>query len=269
MKRNTVYYKNTSLDYFTCGNGKPVLLMHGFAEDHSIWKNQIEHLSKSYFIIAPDLFGTGSSSFLEEKEIQIEDYAKGIKQILMAENITRFSMFGHSMGGYITLAYFELFPEDLISFGLVHSTAYADDTHKIEIRNKAIQFIQKNGSPSFLKTSIPALFYNPEKYQQEIKSLVNIGEKISSAYLIQYYEAMKNRQDKTALIQNTKTPVLFIAGNQDQAIPLARTLQQCHLPEMSVINILKNTSHMGMLENPESVNHILSFFLTNLSEITV
>jgi len=265
MKHNHIIYCDAKLSYHTYGNGKPLLLMHGFAEDHSIWKHQIDHLSKKYFVIAPDLFGVGNSEYLDKENISIKNYAEAIKEIIKAEKIDRFIMIGHSMGGYITLAYLHLYPEDLAGIGLVHSTIFADDEIKKQVRQKAIEFIQSHGGASFLKTSIPGLYFDVSKFESDIHSQIEISTGINDEALIQYYQAMLDRQDATKWIQSTDVPLLMIVGKHDQAIPFSQSLKQFHLSNITYLKVLQNSAHMGMIEEPESINQFLTFFIENQS----
>jgi pimeloyl-ACP methyl ester carboxylesterase len=105
------------------------------------------------------------------------------------ENIDQFCLIGHSMGGYITLAFAEKYPEVLNSFGLFHSSTYAEDEAKISTRKKGNDFIKKNGAEAFLKASIPNLFSEQTKkeHPELITQLFDIAKNISPAALIQYY----------------------------------------------------------------------------------
>ena len=263
MKHNQIIFNDTKLSYYTFGSGKPLLLMHGFAEDHSIWRHQIELLSKKYFVIAPDLFGAGNSEFLNEENISIESYAIAIKEIIKAERIERFVMIGHSMGGYISLAYLMLYPEDLVGIGFVHSTIFADDEQKIETRKKSIAFIKSNGGAAFLKTSIPGLYFDVKEFEIDINAQIEKSIQIKDEALIQYYQAMLERPDASVLIKTTNIPILMIAGKHDQAVPISQSLKQFHLSKTTYLKVLQNSAHMGMIEEPESVNEFLTFFVEN------
>ena len=263
MNHKQIIYNNASLHYYTSGSGKPLLLMHGFAEDHNIWKSQIQHLSKKYFVIAPDLFGCGNSDYLNIENTSIKTYAEAIKEIIKAEKIERFIMMGHSMGGYITLTYLKLYPEDLVGIGLVHSTIFADDDNKKQVRKKAIEFIKSHGGASFLKTSIPGLFYDTLKFEHEIQSQIEKSTEIIDEALIQYYQAMLDRPDATTLIQNAIVPLMMIAGKHDKAVPFNQSLKQSHHGNVTYLKILQNSAHMGMIEEPEAVNQFISFFVEN------
>lgn len=256
-----ISYNDASIHYTLIGDGLPVMFVHGFAEDSSVWEKQIAFLKNDYKLIIPDLPGTGQSTILKNERIYVEDYAAGIKAILDAENIDQCIMIGHSMGGYITLAFAEKYPANLLAFGLFHSSAYADDEAKIEVRRKAIGFIRENGAEAFLKTSIPGLFFDAELSKDDIDCLLKKGNNFSPAALIQYYEAMIARPDRTILLKDSTTAVLLIIGQHDKAIPFNLSLEQAKMAAHSYIHILRNSGHMGMLEESDKVNSILAEFL--------
>lgn len=263
MNYKQIIYNNAVFSYYTSGRGKPVLLMHGFAEDHSIWYHQIQSLSEKYYIITPDLFGTNKSTYLEKEKVSMVDYAMAIKEIIIAEQIDKLIMIGHSMGGYITLAYYKLYSEDLKAMGLVHSSIFADDHLKKDMRSKAIDFIREYGSKAFLKTSIPGLFHDIQKHKLDINHIIQKSDCISEKSLIQYYQAMRERPDQSELLIESKIPVLYIAGIHDQAVPFSVSQKQFHVSPISYIKMLKKSSHMGMIEETENINSYLSFFINN------
>jgi pimeloyl-ACP methyl ester carboxylesterase len=254
-------FKNKTIYYRVIGKGKPVLLLHGFGEDGAIWNEIIKGLQKNYQLIIPDIPGSGRSAMLEG-EISIEDYAVVIKEILDSESITQCTLIGHSMGGYITLAFAEKYPDLLNGFGLFHSSAFADDDEKKQTRRKAIDFIKANGSYAFLRSSIPNLFAGKE-HLKEMEDLIEQGKQFSAETLVQYYHAMINRPDRTAVLKTSDKPVLFIIGEADTAIPLQASLQQCHLPAMAHVHIL-STGHMGMIEESSTSTEMLESFLQNI-----
>ncbi len=261
MTHKEITYLNKKLHYTICGTGSAVMLLHGFAEDSQIWINQIEALSKNYSIITPDLPGSGLSEKWKDAEISMEDFAKAIHAIILAEKIEKFILIGHSMGGYITLAYEELFSTYLLALGVFHSTAFADNALKIASRKKAISFIQDHGAKAFLKTIIPDLYADQEKSKIEIEQHLLNGGSISAETLLQYYQAMIHRTDKSTLLKNLKKPMLFVAGCFDKLIPIQHSIQQSRMPDCSFIKILKNSAHMGMLEQPMKTGLLLSNFI--------
>ncbi len=265
---NSFRYRNKNVFYRKEGKGKPVMLVHGFAENGNIWNKQIDSLKENNLLIIPDLPGSGDSEMLDG-EVLIKDYAEVLKAIAGGEfkNNEKFSLIGHSMGGYITLAFAEKYPQLLNSFGLFHSSAFADNDEKILTRKKGIDFIKKNGSEPFLKTSIPNLFYEETKKEKPelTGQLFDLAKDISAEALIQYYEGMIRRPDRTSVLKTFEKPVLFIIGKYDTSVPLQASLQQCHLPAVSVVHILQKSAHMGMWEEEELSNSYLKNFLDGLS----
>lgn len=267
-----ILFQNKKIFYREEGAGSPVMLLHGFGEDGNVWNHQIKLLSENYNLIIPDLPGSGQSEMLEGK-CSIVDYAEVVKAIAdkaifqnKNKNNLQFSLIGHSMGGYITLAFAEKYPELLNAFGLFHSSACADDEAKKATRRKGIQFIEKNGSKAFLKTCVSNLFSEEtkEKRPELLTELLNIGEHISPQALIQYYEAMILRPDRTSVLESFPKPVLFVIGKYDNAVPLNISLQQCSLPAISSIHILQNSGHMGMWEEEKLSSTYLKDFFNNI-----
>ena len=273
QKTRVIQYKNKSIHYRVIGKGRPVLLIHGFAEDGNIWNELIKDLQNNFLLIVPDLPGSGKSEMLEGN-ISIEDYADVIKEILNIEtskvspkggDLEGAVLIGHSMGGYITLAFAKKYPEQLNGFGLFHSSAFADDEEKKQTRRKAIDFIKANGSYAFLGTAIPNLFAD-KQHLKEMEDLIEAGKKFKPEALIQYYHAMINRLDTTEVLKTFNKPVLFIIGEKDNAVPMQASLQQCHLPAKAHVHLL-DTGHMGMIEQSERSLSIVESFLQNILTI--
>jgi pimeloyl-ACP methyl ester carboxylesterase len=292
--------------YRVYGNGKPVMLVHGFGETGDVWKNQVAYLETGFHLIVPDLPGSGESEMTDD--MSMEGMAEILKIILDTEGPLQtsppqaevfantpsrlledpnhkenfqhpessqvptpggfrgagFSLIGHSMGGYIALAFANKYVAYLSALGLFHSSAFADSEEKKETRKKGIEFIREHGAFEFLRTSTPNLFSplskdeKPELIDGFIRSLSNF----STASLVKYYVAMMQRPDRTELLKTIGLPVLLIMGEYDNAVPLQDGLKQAHMPEKSYIHILHQSGHMGMLEEPDNSNHILKQFLS-------
>ena len=120
---NKINFRGTAIFYRVEGNGQAVLLLHGFAEDGEIWKNQVEFLKNKFKLIIPDIPGSGKSPFNNAFKT-IDDFAEIINPILDQEKIEAIALIAHSMGGYISLAFAEKYPKRLLALGLFHSTAY-------------------------------------------------------------------------------------------------------------------------------------------------
>lgn len=255
-------YQGAKIYYQVTGEGQPVVLLHGFAEDQTIWAEQIPFLQQHCQLIVPDLPGSGKSDLLTKQNVTIEDYAECINTLLEFENVEKCILLGHSMGGYITLALAELHPNKLAAFGFVHSTAFADNEDKKNTRKKAIKLIDEFGVYSFLKNTTPNLFSDTYKkeHPERVSAFIKQGRKFSKEALVQYYTAMMNRPDRTHVLKASKVPVLFVIGSEDTAAPLNDLLKQVHLPSISFIHVIESAGHMSMWEKTEELNsHLLNF----------
>ena len=159
-------------------------------------------------------------------------------------------MVGHSLGGYVTLAFADLYPDYLKGIGLFHSTAFADSDQKKETRTKAVEFLKVHGVHDLVSNMFWTLFSKKsrELLSNEIKEVIQQGLKTSKDTAIQTTLFMRNRPDRMQLLKNVTFPVLFIIGKEDQAVTLEQSLKECYLPQQSHILILDNVAHMGMLE---------------------
>jgi len=260
-------YQNATIGYRVEGKGKPVILVHGFGEDSQIWDEQIEFLKEHCLLIVPDLPGSGRSSVIDYPPagIGIDNYADCLYHLLQNENIRQCTMLGHSMGGYITLAFAEKYPLLLSSLGLIHSSAFADSEEKKASRQRGIEMMEQYGAYAFLKNTIPNLFSKQfrEAHPEKVEFLIESAKKFSKGTCQQYYRAMMNRPDRTHVLRGNPLPVLFVIGTEDVAAPLTDVLQQTHLPDCSYIHILENTGHMGMWEAATLLNRYLLDFITH------
>lgn len=262
--KKTVDFNGKKISYSVYGEGNPVILLHGFGEDDSVWKNQIPFLKQDFKVIVPQLPGTGESELLDE--MSMETMAASVMQIADAEHLEKFVVIGHSMGGYTTLAFAEKYMDRLKAFGLYHSTSIADSEEKIANRKKGIDFVKKHGALAFLKSITPNLFSeitrnnNPDLVMQTVDNILNFSDES----VIAYYEAMIARRDRTDVLETAPVPVLFIIGKSDGLIPYQDVLSLSSLPEKSYIYLLENSGHLGMLEEVEESNIALNEFLTEI-----
>ena len=247
------------------GTGKPVMFIHGFGEDGTIWNPIIDQLKDQYQCIIPDLPGSGKSE-MKSGVWTIESFAENVRSILIHEEIETAVVIGHSMGGYISLALAEKYPDLLKGFGLFHSSAFADNEEKINTRKRGIEFIEEHGAAKFLEQATPKLFSEQfkKKNPQIIQEIIDRFTNFEDSSLVHYYEAMMQRPDRTHVLKNYSNPILFIMGEHDTAIPLADGLKQCHMPPLSYIHILSDSGHMGMIEETKKCGEILITFLQDL-----
>lgn len=248
------------------GNAYPLVLLHGFCEDKSCWDGFLQSLSVSNRVICLDLPGFGGSQLLHETSM--ESVADAVYEDLKSKNVSECIMIGHSLGGYITLAIAERYPKFLKAFGLFHSTALADTEEKKDGRNKTLESLKMYGKKPFLKTFVPSL-YNQDRlleYQEVLAKSVKMGEATPLESMIAYTEAMRDRINRLHIVQQSKVPILFIAGEKDNAITLDKSLLHQAYIKPENFHLLKNVGHMGFYEEPGKCFQIISTFIEKVED---
>ena len=247
MKKIT--FQDKAIAYDTVGKGAAVLLIHGFCEDSRMWEDFSQDLvEEKYKVITIDLPGFGQSDVWSD--VSIADMAEAVHAVLQELKQEKVILIGHSMGGYVGLAFAEKHSEMLAGLGLFHSHPYADSDDKKEGRQKGIGFIRRQGSALYVKQLIPALFA-PDFVNSNaflIEKLTFRASKYDAEGIIAALQAMKDRPDRSAVLSSISCPVLFIVGKKDQAVPVDKSIEQTHLPAISSIHIMEKVGHMGMFE---------------------
>ena len=265
-----VRYRDSILSYAVYGRGYPLVLLHGFGEDRRIWDLQVNALQDDAMLIIPDLPGSGQSGLPSTPGayLTLEDYAAALLAMLDHEHIATCTLVGHSMGGYITLAFAERWPERLQAFGLFHSTAAPDSPEKVQARQRGVEFVREHGAGKFLAEVIPNLYGEQFKlaHPDAVAAHITQAQGFSGEAIIGYYQAMMLRPDRKTVLQNFAKPVLFIMGEADKTVLLRETLPQSQLPRECHVHIWKAAAHMGMRENPSQANTVLRAFLSHVNE---
>lgn len=262
--KKLVQYQGKSISYTLRGKGQPVMLLHGFGETAAVWNSIADTLETSCELLIPDLPGSAESDMIGD--MRMEGMAHALKSLTGELGWETFTIIGHSMGGYIALAFAELYPNDLRGLGLFHSTAYADSEEKTATRRKGIAFIREHGAKEFLKNTSPNLFAPDTRKERPelIDQLIADTDNFSADTLVSYYESMIQRPDRSALLSSVSYPVLIVMGKYDQAVPMEDTLKLCKLPKKAYIHTLSQSGHMGMLEQPRESINLLREYLADL-----
>lgn len=243
------------------GEGSAVVLIHGFSENANLWHLQTNRLKERYKVIVPDLPGTSAAPLTTP--LTIESMADYVYTILLDQDITEAIVIGHSMGGYVALALAEKHPGLIKGLGLFHSTAKADTEEKKENRTKSINLMNQYGAETFLRQTLPNMFspVTRNKHPELVDACIKMGQECALPALVAYYEAMRERPDRTAVLQQLKVPVLFVVGKDDNAVPPDSILSQITLPHVTNVHIFEAVGHMGMWEVPAASNLILEQFI--------
>lgn len=238
---------------------KTLVLLHGHGIDDSIWDGVDAMLNEYYTIVRPYF-----SLFTIYKTV--EEYAEELHRFLTNANIEKCTLIGHSMGGYIALAFAEKYPDMLEGFGLFHSTAYADDDAKKQQRNQTIDLLRNYGTEMFVKTTAANLYGDrfKELFPEKIKQHIERFGKLPADALIAGIDAMRDRKDRTAVLATMPYPVLFIIGMQDKLLPFEATIELTDYPGKSYPFILAEAGHMGMIERPDASARMISWYMNKI-----
>jgi len=246
----SIQYEGQDLFYKIEGQGAPVVLLHGFLENHSMWKGITPVLIKmGCQVVSIDLPCHGNSRFFGE-ECSMIYMAKGVAAIFNQENIQNPHLFGHSMGGYVGLELLKMRP---IQLTLVHSNFWEDTPTKKKDRNRVIEIVENNKN-RFVREAIPNLFApeNRDKNQSQITTLIEQACQIP-AYEIQASTAgMRDRNDNSMLLETN--PIAIIHGENDPIIPtekLVAALNEVSNP--SPYFLIKDCGHMSIWEASETL----------------
>ncbi|MCD6062213.1 MAG: alpha/beta hydrolase fold protein [Flavipsychrobacter sp.] len=240
-----------NLAYLKTGTGPAMILLHGFPESGDLWRKVWPALAAHFTVIVPDLPGSGESTFSGES-VSIEGLAKSVKAIADHEQVEQVVIAGHSMGGYVALAFADLYGSKLAGLSLVHSTAAADSEEKKETRRKSIELINKGGKEAFIRQMIPALFSKGFKENKAaLDKEIAKGLRLEAKSMVAFYNAMINRPERIATLNGVSYPVQWIFGKEDTVIPAKNVIQQSTLANVNLVSVYPEAAHMSMLEVPE------------------
>lgn len=245
------------LHYNETGNGYPIVLLHGFCEKNTCFNKQVFLLKEHFKIICPDLPGSGKSEY--QISTSIEEMADAVYETLMHAGIKKCILIGHSMGGYVTMAFAKKYAHLLDGFGLLHSVATPDDEERRQKRVQAQRTIAEKGVVFYARQFIPPMFKNGTD-ENVIAPYLNDADTFSAEGLTAQLEAMKNRDDHTDTLKQTRLPVFFGVGKFDSLIPEDKMLQQAISCRQSYVAYLPESGHMGHIEQDElTAKHITHF----------
>jgi len=252
----------SSIYYRTMGQGKPVVLLHGFCESNQIWGVFANLLAQKCQLIIPDLPGFGKSE-LPPTPFSIADIGEIIWRWLDSISIKNPVIVGHSLGGYIALAMTDQRASAVAGFSLFHSTAKADTPEKKANRDKTIAFVNKNGVEPYIKTYVPGLFFNKE--HPAMKDVFTIANSTSAPALVAYAAAMRDRPARRKILDDFDRPILIVAGEKDDIIPLDTLMDQTIQLRKGRLSILSDTGHMSMFESTNRSVEIVTQFVNSCS----
>lgn len=261
----SIEFSGKSVNYQIEGSGKTIVLLHGFMESLTMWQYFSTQLSETFQVLSIDLPGHGKTDFFADTHT-MELMADVVKAVLDHEGINKCVMIGHSMGGYVTAEFANLFPDKLLGIGLFHSQVSDDNEEARKNRGRTIELIKKQRL-SFINNFIPDLFdpANVETFKDEIAQLIDESSQMETGAIVAALDGMKIRNDHEELLKHVKFPVMFVSGKKDVRIPVEKVLYQGSLPKHSELLILDNVGHMGHIEEQEKTLAFVESFCERAS----
>lgn len=259
---NQILYKNTKISYSDTGKGNAVVLLHGFLENQTMWQDLVPELSKKHRVITLDLLGHGETECLGYIH-SMEENADVIQAVLSKLRIRKAVFVGHSMGGYVALAFAELYPEKIRGLVLLNSTSKADSEERKANRNRAIKAVKKDYT-TFIRLSITNLFSpdNRELLVDEIEKVKNEALKTPLQGVVASLEGMKIRKDREVLLHLTPYPKMLILGKKDPVLIYETTLEQIENTTVKLVTF--PDGHMSHIENREELKDVLLGFFKSV-----
>jgi pimeloyl-ACP methyl ester carboxylesterase len=240
-------YNNTPIYYEKHGQGPVVVLIHGFLESSTMWKQLVSALDKTKTLIAIDLPGQGKSGCLGEVHT-MEMMAEVVHRILEELGVSKATFIGHSMGGYVALAYAEAHEKTVEALILLNSTTLADSPERKINRDRSLKVINKDAG-LYIKMAIDNLFVENtrDQYASEIENLKKEALQFPAEGIKANILGMKIRKDQTSFLKNFNKVKIMISGIQDPLIS-SESSKTVALQTNSEL-IMVSGGHMGMIEN--------------------
>ncbi|TYA70132.1 alpha/beta fold hydrolase [Seonamhaeicola marinus] len=257
----TLKYKGLDIFFKDEGKGGAVVLLHGFLENSSIWKDLSAEISKRHRVISIDLLGhgkTGCLGYIHSMELMAEVVEAVLKHLKIRKSI----LIGHSMGGYVALAYAEKNPDNVKGLCLLNSTASADTPEKKINRDRGIEAVKKNHK-TFIRIAVANLFSseNQKLFSKDIKKLIDQCLKTPLQGIVAALEGMKIRNDREVLLHFSPYRKLMIIGKKDPALNYEALIAQTKNTKVKVVEF--DGGHMSFIENKTECKDTILHFIEN------
>lgn len=259
MNYKYINYKNTKIHYYEKGKGSTLIFLHGFLENLMMWEPYFDTFSQKHRVIAIDLLGHGNSECMGYIHT-MEDMADTVFALISELKLRKVTLLGHSMGGYVALAFAELYPDHVKGLALIASTSRADSPDRKINRDRAIELIKKN-SNTFINIAISNLFGEKERttYQKEIEETKTAALQMPVQGIVAALEGMKIRADREVILHFAPYPITLITGRKDTVIPYEENTTQVADTQVKLTTL--EGGHMLHIENTEELKDALQQFI--------
>lgn len=262
-----VRFEDFNLAYADRGRGTPLLLIHGFPLNHSMWNQQLEALADRAHMVAPDLRGHGDSGS-PPGVYTMERLAEDCKALLDALAITEpVVVCGHSMGGYVALAFQRLYPERLAGLILASTRASEDTPEGKAARDQTAEKAQAEGAAA-IKQGMLSKLLAPQTYEDRPELVARVAELMSPTSVEGIAGAalgMKERPDARPGLPDVRVPALIVHGEDDQIIPLEAAEEMATAIPKARLEVIPRAGHMPNLEQPGAFNRAVNEFFEELA----
>jgi pimeloyl-ACP methyl ester carboxylesterase len=261
-----ILYNGGKIYYSDIGDGEIVVLLHGYLETSDIWNGFAKKLASKFRVISIDLPGHGLSKVYSECHT-VEFLAGAVKSLLDNLNIKKNFLIGHSMGGYVVLAFLELFPDMLKGYCLFHSHPFADSSETLLKRETQVKIVRSGKKYLIYPESISAMFAagNLEKFREVVQRSKDIASTISDEGIIAVLNGMMKRPLRLKFMELGKAPCLWILGKLDNYISYVEVQSKVKLPANAKVVVLEHSGHMGFVEEEDLSVRVVTDFIKGLA----
>lgn len=247
--------------YYRVGesHSKTVVFLHGFMEDSSVWQLLAETLKDCCQVLCLDLLGHGKTPAIAPIHT-MEQMADALHEVLVFEQIEHCTLVGHSMGGYVALAFAERYPKAVEGIVLMNSHPFPDSEEKKVNRDRVLKVIEKE-KELFVRTAVTNLFAseNREKFKPALEKLIQIALNTPNEGIKAASMGMKSRPDRTEVFKHLKAKKLLVAGKADSLIPYTM-LEELATKAGAVCELLSG-GHLSFVEDDFATKRILREFV--------
>jgi 3-oxoadipate enol-lactonase len=257
---------NITMAYTDTGVGRPIVLIHGYPFNRSLWNEQIEALSGSYRVIAPDLRGFGESDSSDGPST-MNRMAQDVAALLDHLEIPRVTIGSLSMGGYVALAFYKQFASRVRALILADTRATPDSEEAKQTRAQQAEKALTEGMAGIADAMLPKLL-TPEtvsKRPEIVKRVRDMMLKTKPEGAAAALRGMAERDDQTSLLSKITVPTLILVGAEDAITPVADSEKMNQAVAGSRLVVLENAGHVSNLERTEEFNEALLDFLSEAS----
>ena len=254
-------YKNANIFYTDQGKGAAIVLIHGFLENSTMWDEITPELLKRNRVITIDLLGHGKSDCLGYVH-SMELFSEVIEAVLKQLKIRKCILIGHSLGGYVSLAFAEKHLQKVKGLCLMNSTSIEDDNERKLLRTRANKMIQSNFT-NIVRMSFTNLFSEQSRiiFKNEMKSALQKALQTPVQGYIAAQEGMKLRSNRSYILKENSFKKLIIIGEKDPVLDFEISKEEAKNTNSEFV--VFSSGHMSHLENKVELITVLKEFVKN------